>query len=209
MPATITTRAITIHMRRRRHDEHVDQFRERAVAREAKPLRNDLAAWTATVGDQVATAEPDMPHGVTDRSAEIWEPLLAIADAAGGHWPATARAACLHFVHDNGSTEISPGIRLLDDLRTLFTQHGTPRMSSADIVHKLCALDESPWADLYGKPLDARRLAKELSRYNVKPTACKDGPKTTKGYQITGPTGLADAWARYLPAAIANHRGEQ
>jgi hypothetical protein len=30
-----------------------------------------------------------MPEGVTDRSAEIWEPLLAIADTAGGHWPDT------------------------------------------------------------------------------------------------------------------------
>jgi hypothetical protein len=45
MPATITTRAVTIHMYRRRADEPVEQFRERQATREAQPLREELAAW--------------------------------------------------------------------------------------------------------------------------------------------------------------------
>ncbi|MFJ2719149.1 tyrosine-type recombinase/integrase [Streptomyces sp. NPDC087437] len=57
-------------------------------------------------------------QGVTDRPADVWEPLLAVADAAGGHWPARARAACLELIsaaHDND--EASLGVRLLTDLR--------------------------------------------------------------------------------------------
>jgi hypothetical protein len=102
MPTTITTRAITIHMRRRRHDEPVEPFRERQVARQAHPLREQLATWIDSTSPQLGDAQPDMPEGVTDRPAEIWEPLLALADTAGGHWPDTARNACRHFVLDTG-----------------------------------------------------------------------------------------------------------
>jgi hypothetical protein len=200
MPATITTRAITIHMHRRRADEPVDPFRERQVARDAQPLREQLAAWIDSTGTQLGDAQPDMPDGVTDRPAEIWEPLLAIADTAGGHWPNTARGACRHFVLDAGPSMTSLGVRLLADLRELFTLADTGRMRTPDILTALCELDESPWGDLDGKPLDARRVAKELDRYGVKPTPYKHDGKTVKGYQTTGPRGLADAWDRYLPA---------
>ncbi|MGG7381746.1 DUF3631 domain-containing protein, partial [Escherichia coli] len=57
MPATITTRAITIHMRRRAPHEHAEPFRERRVADEAAPLREQLADWLDRIGaDQLAGA---------------------------------------------------------------------------------------------------------------------------------------------------------
>ena len=120
MPATITTRAITIHMRRRRSDQQVEPFRERAVEHQARPIRAALAQWMAMVAHQVAIAEPVMPAGVTDRSAEIWEPLIAIADAAGDHWPTTARQACRHFVSTAIRGEGPLDIRLLADIREVF-----------------------------------------------------------------------------------------
>jgi hypothetical protein len=199
MPTTITTRAITIHMRRRRHDEPVEPFRERQVARQAHPLREQLATWIDSTSPQLGDAQPDMPEGVTDRPAEIWEPLLALADTAGGHWPDTARNACRHFVLDTGPQPTSLGVRLLADLREIFTRAGTGRMRTTDILTALCDLDESPWGDLEGKPLDARRLARELARYGVKPGPLKVNGDTLKGYQTTGDHGLADVWGRYLP----------
>jgi hypothetical protein len=199
MPTTITTRAITIHMRRRRHDEPVEPFRERQVAREAQPIREQLAAWIDSVGTRLNNAQPTMPKGVTDRPAKIWEPLLAIADAAGGHWPTTARNACRHFTLATGAHITSLGVRLLADLRELFTRAGTDRLRTTDILIALCDLDEAPWADLHGKPLDARRLAKLLDRFGAKPGPFKVNGETMKGYQIAGEHGLADAWGRYLP----------
>jgi hypothetical protein len=201
MPATITTRAITVHMRKRAPDETVEPFKERRVERETAPLRDALAAWVDSVADQLATAAPEMPEGVTDRAAEIWEPLLAVADAAGGHWPDTARAACQHFVSHASTSSSSIGTRLLADLRSLFTARQADRLPTAEILAALTEMEEAPWADLYGKPLDARRLARELSRYGVEPGVYKDAGKTTRGYQTTGETGLADAWRRYLPQA--------
>jgi Protein of unknown function (DUF3631) len=199
MPSTITTRAITIHMRRRRHDEPVEPFRERHVARQAQPLREQLATWINSITSQLGEAHPTMPEGVTDRSAEIWEPLLAIAEAAGEHWPTTARVACEHFVLEAGLHTTSLGIRLLADLREIFTHAGTQGLRTTDILTALNNLEESPWGDLEGKPLDARRLAKELAPYNVKPGGFRDGGDPVKGYQTTGPHGLTDAWDRYLP----------
>lgn len=202
MPDTITTRAITIHMRRRAPDERVEPFRERTVEAQAAPLREQLAAWIASISVQLADATPTMPPGVADRSAEIWEPLLAIADHAGNHWPDTARAACRHFVlqgrdRDNGSL----GVRLLADLRDLYATRGVDRLATSDILTALHQLEEAPWADLYGKPLDNRRLAKELKRYGVVPRDIKTPGSATavKGYRLDGTDGLADAFRRYLP----------
>jgi Protein of unknown function (DUF3631) len=215
MPDTLTTRAITINLRKRRHDEHVDGYLERRAERDAAPIRDALATWITGVGEQLGDAEPAMPTGVHDRSAEIWEPLLAIADAAGGHWPDTARAACVHFVLSANKPTPSLGIQLLADLRTLFSAAGTDRMHTTDIVERLRAMDDAPWSDLYGKPLDSRRLARELSRYQVAPLTFKHNTTNAKGYVIY-PTdkqveqvGLADAWARYLPVENADDKGDR
>ncbi|GAA1332386.1 DUF3631 domain-containing protein [Saccharothrix algeriensis] len=204
MPDTITTRAITIHLRRRRHDEQVEPYREAKVIRQVEPIRDALSTWVTGIGERLVEAEPPMPPGVDDRPAEIWEPLLAIADEAGGHWPTTARAACTHFVLNQKITP-SLGVRLLADLRSLFTTAGTDRMHSADLVARLRAIDDAPWSDLNGKPIDAQRLARELSVYQVAPLTFKHEGTNAKGY-VTYPTtsqveqvGLADAWARYLP----------
>ncbi len=201
MPATITTRAITIHMRRRRADEPVEPFRERQVASQAQPLREELAAWISATGSRLGDAQPEMPDAVTDRPAEIWEPLLAIADTAGGHWPQTARGACRHFVLHAGPQITSPGVRLLADLRHVFTSSGADRMTTAEILAALIELEEAPWADLHGKPLDARRLGRELGKYGVRSKDIKTDGRAIKGYRADGDDGLADAWSRYLPVS--------
>jgi hypothetical protein len=134
----------------------------------------------------------------------VWEPLIAIADVAGGHWPATARAAASHFVGQAVGTGISVGTRLLADIRSLFARHGTDRMATTDIIGRLLDDEEASWADLDGRPLDARRLAREMSRYTVRPTTVRIGGQITKGYQAGGTNGLADAWTRYLPPPVTD-----
>jgi hypothetical protein len=210
MPPTITTRAVTIHMRRKKRTEKAEEFRERIVARDATPLREDLAAWIGQIGETLAEAEPDMPPGVFSRSREIWEPLLAIADAAGGHWPALARDACAYFMTEAGKEPISTGAQLLADLHTIYTDNNTDRMATSEILPALWAMDESPWREINGgKALDAGRLARELARYHVRPGPVWIGGKTVKGYvthETNNQVGLADAWSRYLPAD--NETGE-
>lgn len=199
-PRTVLDRAAAVlHMRKRAPDEHVAEFRERDAEAHAAPLRDRLSDWAETNFDALCAARPTMPDGVRDRAAEVWESLLAVADAAGGDWPARARSACRHFVLDNEVEELSFGARLLRDVRTVFGERD--RMFSVDIVSALTSDDESEWADLWGKPLDQRRLAKELARYGVRSNTIRIGNGRAKGYQVAGDDGLAQAWQRYVPTA--------
>ena len=215
LPATILTRAVVLHMRKRPAGQKVKPFSERDAEAEAEPVRKALRRWVRSQAAGLALARPKMPDGVEDRPAEVWEALLAIADAAGGHWPDTARAACEHFVLKAGTAAPSFGVRLLGDLRRIFGDE--QELPTVEILNKLTALDEAPWADLGGKPIDSRRLAKELKRYEIVPVPF-NGPygKTVRGYttyavdiKAAVSAGLADAWSRYLSANTPSERNER
>ncbi|MFD3906510.1 DUF3631 domain-containing protein [Streptomyces sp. CB04723] len=202
LPDTITTRSVIIRMRRRARNESVEPFRARLHEAEGQELRERLAQWSDTVREDIAGRWPQMPDGVTDRPADVWEPLLSVADAAGGDWPERARAACVELVNaaradDKGSL----GIRLLTDLRD-HVMAGIDRMPTVAILDRLCALDEAPWADMSGRPLDSRGLAKMLGEYMtsdntpVKARNIKTAGTVLKGYYALD---LHDAWQRYCP----------
>ncbi|MGW0083994.1 DUF3631 domain-containing protein [Streptomyces sp. NPDC003393] len=208
LPDTILTRSVIIRMRKRAPNEKVEPYRRRVHEKQGNALRDRLAEWAATVHDQVAEAWPEMPEGVSDRPADVWEPLLAVADAAGGHWPERARAACVELIKAAGeeSNEASLGVRLLTDLRDkVFC--GADRMPTAAILKALHELDDAPWADMNddGKPLTARGLSKLLSQYvrpdnaPIKPRSVRVGSGTPKGYYAED---LEDAWARYCPPPL-------
>ncbi|MGV9604079.1 DUF3631 domain-containing protein [Streptomyces sp. NPDC003631] len=202
LPDTIMTRSVIIRMRRRARNERIEAFRARIHEAEGHKLRDRLAQWAEHARGFVMGAWPDMPEGVSDRPADVWEPLLAIADAAGGDWPQRAREACVTLVtasktNDKGSL----GVRLLTDLRD-HVLVGIDRLPTIAILDRLNALDDAPWADLNGKPLDSRRLSKMLAEYmtaDTEPIASrniKTAGSVLKGYYATD---LHDAWARYCP----------
>ena len=205
MPDTIRTRGITLHMRRRRPDQKVADFRERDAQAEAAPIREQLQAWAEASEQTLADARPAMPSGVADRAAEIWEPLIAIADLAGEQWAAKARAACTFFVVSSASDDekLSLGQRLLRDIKILFDTEGTNAMWSSDIISKLTSDPESEWRDLWGKTLDQRRLAKELGKYGIKSKDIRIGLAKNKGYAIDGPTGMGQAWQHWLVPSVS------
>src|SRR5262249_24355667 len=93
LPDTILTRSVAIRMRRRAPDERVEAWRRRIHAPIGEGLREQLVAWADAVLGSIADKWPEMPPGVTDRDADVWEPLLAVADMVGGTWPERARAA--------------------------------------------------------------------------------------------------------------------
>jgi Protein of unknown function (DUF3631) len=193
LPDTILDRAVLVRMRRRAPGEHVEPFRRRKALKPGDELRDGLAAWMDANRDLLADAEPEMPPGLVDRPADVWEALLAIADLAGGAWPARARRAAVELNAERIAADPSLGIALLRDVRAVFDGDSMP---TEDLLAKLCALDESPWGDLRGKPLDARGLARRLKPYDVRPTTVRKGEKTPKGYARAD---LYDAWTRYLP----------
>ncbi len=146
-----------------------------------------------------------MPKGIDDRDADTWEALLAVADAVGGVWPERARKAAVALVSDARDREPSLGIQLLRNLKTVFGE--SDHLSSKDILSKLHALEESPWGDMRGKPLDERGLANRLRQYGIKPkTVRPDGATSTaRGYSRAD---FYDVWRRYCTATADTPAGK-
>ena len=145
-------------------------------------------------------AEPALPEELSDRAADIWEPLFAIADLAGGDWPERSRAAALVLSAGVNVEDGSLGVLLLKDIKAVLDATGKDRIFTADLQTELWAIDESPWGDLRGKPIDGRRLAKELKPYGISADNVRIGEIVKKGYLREW---FVDAWNRYLPQTDA------
>jgi 5S rRNA maturation endonuclease (ribonuclease M5) len=176
LPDTILSRSVIVRMRRRAADEKIEAFRRRVHAPIGEALRRRLAGWAATILDEATEARPEMPVGVDDRAADMWEPLLAVADIAGDEWPTRAREAAKALVKVAGEVEPSLNIRLLADLRTVFG--AKEQMATKEILAALCALEDAPWSDLKGKPLSDNQLARRLKQYEVKSKGIRVGTTT-------------------------------
>jgi hypothetical protein len=152
-----------------------------------------------------------MPQGVEDRAADCWEPLLAVADLAGGDWPKLARTAAVALVAAGRIASVSLNIRLLSDLRTVFVNNfeeasqATPEgLPTKVVLAELMALEDAPWASLK-KPLDAAQLSRRLLDYDAGPKNLRPrAGSQCKGYHLAD---LVDCWRRYLsllpPEAVA------
>lgn len=199
LPDTVADRSITIHLQRRAPSEAVDRFRRRLAAPAAGELREALVEALGTVTDALDQAWPDLPEALGDRAADSWEPLLAIADSAGGQWPTRARAAAVALSGSRAGNldEVSLALRLLADLRTLFERKDTDRLLTAELIANLVADDEGPWGEVGrgGGPVTPHFLARRLQPYGVRPTLMRVGETVGRGYRQAD---LLPAWARYL-----------
>jgi hypothetical protein len=196
LPDTLLSRSVIIRMRRRHLGEPVEPFRRRVHEAEGWRVREMIEVWAKAAAPQITW--PQLPPQITDRDADIWEPLIAIADAIGGDWPARARAAGVALVADAKEVEPSLGIRLLSDMRLVFGD--ATEMSSKSLLQALHDLPEAPWSNLRGKPLDERGLAQRLRQYEVRSKVIRIGSTTPRGYTRAD---LADVWGRYLPPSSA------
>lgn len=194
MPDTIEDRAVVIEMKRRKPTETVSPYRTRRDRPALEELRDRLAEWADEVRDELLGYEPDN-LGVEDRAADVWEPLIAVADMAGGNWPTLARAAAVAMVSaaEEAEESSSLNVRLLADIRSVFDAEGVAFLKSAMLCERLCELDESPWK---GFELSPSKLGHKLREYGIK--TGHNAAKTERGYRLAD---FLDAFERYLPAA--------
>ena len=189
LPDTIVDRGVVIDLKRRRPGETVDRFRIRRDTPPLFKLRAQLTGWVRD-GERLThlgDVEPEMPHSVEDRQQDAWEPLIAIADAAGGCWPELARAACLDLCGQSDDTD--DDIQLLADIEKIFLDVPEAFIPSNQIVRELRDREESPWKD---HELTPHKLARLLKPFDVRP---RPGPgKTLRGYWRDD---LKDAFSRY------------
>lgn len=195
LPDTILTRSVVIKMRKRAPGEKVKPWRPKLHALEGRQLHDLLAAWAHAIAPLIPE-NPTLPEGISDRPADVWEALIAVAETAGGEWPKRAHDSCVSLVSHSGDEEVSLGVTLLSDLQAIFDVRET--MFTDDILAALHAREESPWIDLRGKPLNARGLANILKGYGIKSQQVRCGTATAKGYRRES---FHDAFLRYLPSS--------
>lgn len=200
LPETIEQRSIIVRLKRRAPSEPVEKLRRRTIGADADPLRERVAAWAEAHLPVLAASEPELPDGLSDRAGDVWEPLLAIADHAGGTWPERARHAAIELFSSRDTDQSTLGVRLLADVRSILT--GEDGIASGDLAGRLAAIEGSPWPT-WGRddmPLTAHALAKLLRGYDIKPGQHRIGTETFRGYLVTD---FEDAWSRYLPPTPA------
>jgi len=183
------SRSVVIRMRRRHDGEQVEPYRRRVHAAKGYQIREIAAAWAASA----IISLPKLPPGIQDRDADVWEPLIAVADAVGGQWPGRARQAALALLAESKEEDTSLGIRLLSDIRQIFGDE--TELPTKTILDRLYELPESPWADIKGKPLDDRGLASRLRPYRIKPKQIRVGTATPRGYCRAD---FEEQWRSYL-----------
>ena len=189
LPPTVADRAIPIRMRRRAADEPIAKFRARAARVEAERI-----VFTFE-GVPLGTDVP-VPDDLNDRAADSWEPLLAIADAAGGSWASMARMAAVALSGDD-QVPVSVGMRLLSDIRDVFGDDD--HLHTGDLLRRLHDLEDAPWGDWYGSPMSARALAKLLGPYRILPLQRRVRGEKSRGYFRSD---FLDAWTRYVPEPV-------
>lgn len=203
LPDTVADRSLPIRLERRAPDERAERFHRRDVVLEVEPLRAALGQLdTVEMVVSLEIARPVLPSELDDRAQDAGEPLLAIADQAGGDWPDRARRALVELHGGRELDDESAGVRLLADIQTAFAERD--RIATADLLAALHALDEAPWGDWYGKPLSARKLAEKLRPYGVHSRTVRyDDGSTPKGFlreQFEG------TWSRYIPPSPLSKR---
>jgi len=197
---TLEDRAIVAQLQRKARTANVERLRRRDSEKFAL-LRRRAARWAADNFSKLTDPEPDIPGALNDRAADNWRPLLAIADLAGGAWPKRARDAA-RILSGEGRDTPSINVELLADIRLAFGEADAIR--SADLVAKLTADPERPWAEWKrGKPLTQKQLAGLLRPFGIiSETVSIPGLADAKGYKRVR---FEEAWEAYLPGQNRVH----
>jgi hypothetical protein len=138
-----------------------------------------------------------MPAGLTNRTEDNWAPLVAIADAAGGPWPAIIRKAALAAVTRAAEyDEPSASVRLLGDMRSVFDARGEEKIGSQAMVEHLIKIEDAPWATWpKGQAITPHRVARCLKEYGIKPRQSGAGSYWKRA-------DFEDVWRRYVDAGL-------
>ena len=161
-------------------------------------LASKAARWVVDHFVKLREADPETPTALNDRQADNWRPLLAIADLAGGDWPAKARAAAraLSAADEDADTI---GVQLLGDIKIVFGSTKAEAIWTEDLLRHLHAMAERPWCE-YGrqrKPISPRQLATLLKPFGVAVRQIwkREAKANKNGYASDQ---FFSAWGRYL-----------
>jgi putative DNA primase/helicase len=204
LPPTLADRSIRIILHRRKADEPVQDFRSDRAGH-LHDLASQAARWTADHKKELLRLDPTMPGSLFNRRADVWRPLVAIAEVAGGGWPERVWAAAAALEGSAADETESITVILFGDIRATFEKCGDDKIPSAKLAEYLNDMEDRPWPE-YGrsrKPITTVQIARLLKRHMISPNTIRMGDKTPKGYHLDQ---FKNAFARYLLPSEPQHR---
>lgn len=200
VPGDLATRAIHFKLTAKPSNIRMRDALSIPVAREAEPLKKALHRWATSSRRQMQqfmlSSVLRVHPLLTDRLLQLWGPLFAIADAAGGAWPQRCLAAFLEMALDeNDKPVVLAEDRALLDTSKVLLSSGRDVVFTADLVP---ALRELPGDDFYNEVDDDYLISDLLPR-------ALGEPKVMRGKSQDGRTVRGEGWlASGIMAAAAD-----
>ena len=217
LPQEQQERAITINLRKVLAKDVPARLRH-GTSKELQRRQKEFATWAASVEELPEVEMPTVLNYQPGRVFDNWEPLLQIAELAGGKWPGLIRNA----IDDAVSTERAPNPveRTLRGIKKAFDQASEQDGKEVDrlTTNRLLALmlsdaDEEWSTERRGRPITAYWLRGAL-RHLIDPPGSQDwwAPENTPRKHQKFESGylkaqFARAWETYL-AEGAYYSGE-
>lgn len=191
---TILARSIGVHQRRKLEDEVKKTLLPRENV-EIASIRARIARWSRDNLLRIENAQFVRPKLGNDRTADNWEPLLAIAQALGPNCfdAATEAATLLTYKHAQVSCTSED---LLRDIKAVFEKTKAKRLPTGLLIGELCADDESPWPEFRkGRPITPPELSKLLKAFEIQSMNLRFNDVVVKGYMQEQ---FEDSFSRYV-----------
>jgi hypothetical protein len=153
VPNDLATRAIQFRLTPKPPEIRMRDALSTSVAKEAEPLKQELHRWaTSNVKVMQAFIRQDafrVHPKLTDRIAQLWEPLFAVAAAAGGEWPGKCMAAFLEMALDESEKPVVQlDERALLDTAKIIHDSGAHVVFTSELVPLLRALPSGEYREL-------------------------------------------------------------
>ena len=181
--------------------------------REHDPMAAEISAGlSAWLRRYTATAERyRLPRGLhpklSKRNGELWEPMFAIAEIAGGDWPARALAAFREITAEMGNdTRLTARQRYLRDMARAVQALGAnpgDMVAGRDLITEMRRTGEAMY-----EPLTDRSLAMFMSQAMrpVKPSTLPGEGQTARGYLASD---ITSAWQACQAPAEDEDEGQE
>jgi Protein of unknown function (DUF3631) len=209
LPRSLAARCIPIVLRRPRPSETFARYNSGDLRDTTEALTARLKQWLQQTEETkfaiflaAKKAPANLPLMLSPGQRKCAEPLIHIADAAGGSWPARIRAA-LPAAFD--LSDASPQLQMLWDLRSIFRDMNNPEyLATSDLLSALRSMDDRPWS-AWG-PKSGKRLAGHLRPFGIVPQHLNRGSEGD--FRAYLAKDFQDAWDRYLPPSSASAESE-
>ena len=176
---TTRSRMITNRMRPLRTGEQVERHIDKAKGNE---IVAKIIEWRPTVLDQLKNTDEDSLSTLTNRSAQIWHPLLAIAKIAGEDWYKRGSAAADFFVSKQ-KPEDTLGKKIFAELFRAYALYSTNQYPKG--IQAQLFSSELKQRDGFPDDIDSYKIAYYLGAngYGIPIEQVKYGRKNLNGYK--------------------------